>query len=96
MKRHDSSRPIGKCRGCELNMRTFCAAGLEPHTEWDGGRCRFRNRGLAEVTSSRLAPVGAKAAKEQRRARATVLATKSHADGFAVPRHYYRPHLIGR
>ena len=86
---------VPKCRGCELNRRSFCAAGLEPYTEWDGGRCRLRNCGLAEVISSRFVPVGARAAKEQRRARATVLATKSHADGFAVPIHYHKPHLVG-
>ena len=94
MKRHGSRRPIGKCRGCELNMRTFCAAGLEPYAEWDAGRCRFRNRSLSEVASSRLVPVGAKVAKERRRARATMLATKSHADGFAVLSHYHRPRLV--
>ena len=40
MKHHAAGRPIGKCKGCCLNMRTFCAAGMEPKSDWDRGRSR--------------------------------------------------------
>jgi len=90
MKHQQHCRPIGKCRGCELNMRTFCAAGLEPKAEWDRGRCRSRNRLFSDTASFVPVLAGAKAAKQQRRLKATQLATKSHFDGFAAPSHYYR------
>jgi len=43
MSRHVGGKPISKCKGCCLNMRTFCAAGLEPRQEWSKGTCKVRN-----------------------------------------------------
>jgi hypothetical protein len=82
MKHHARERPIGKCKGCCLNMRTFCAAGLEPKNQWNKGRCKNRNdRSLLEVFQNPPALTGAKAAKLSRRARAARMRTKRHVDG---------------
>jgi hypothetical protein len=82
MKHHTFGRPIGKCKGCCLNLRTICAAGLDPKSEWDRGRCRFRNqRDLLDRFYNPVLPMGAKAAKTQRRARAVAAETAPHYDG---------------
>ena len=83
MKHHKRDRPIGKCRGCELNMQSFCAAGLEPKSEWSHGRCPLRKRVPVESPLS----TGAKAARQQRRIQAVQQATKTHFDGFVYPSH---------
>ena len=86
MKHHASGRPIGKCKGCCLNMRTFCAGRLEPKTQWNKGRChRFDDRALLEETRHPIPPSGAKAAKLARRERAMQLKTEPHYNGHLVP-----------
>jgi len=82
MKHHDAARPIGKCKGCCLNMKTFCAAGLQPKAEWARKRCRqFNDRAVLEAYRSSAPPEGAKAAKLRRRSRATTAATEPHHNG---------------
>ncbi len=82
MKHRSADRPIGKCKGCSLNMRTFCAAGLEPKAEWDRGRCRKLNDAAAlEAFLNASPPEGAKAAKLQRRAKAAAMQTEPHHNG---------------
>jgi len=82
MKHHAAGRPIGKCKGCRLNMRTFCAAGLAPKAEWDKGRCKSRNdpSPLEAFLTPRPAS-GAKAAKLTRRAKAVETETTPHYNG---------------
>ena len=41
MKR--SSKPIGKCKGCELNVRDRCAAFEWPMAQWAKGKCKGYN-----------------------------------------------------
>jgi hypothetical protein len=82
MKHHAPVRPIGKCKGCCLNMRTFCAAGLEPKAQWSKGRCKSLNdQSLLEAYLHRPPPSGAKAAKLSRRAKAAHMNTVPHFDG---------------
>ncbi len=89
MKHHVAGRPIGKCKGCCLNMRSFCAAGLEPKSEWSRGRCRSWGDGiLLEAFYRPAEPTGGKAAKLARRARAVQAATAAHRNGRISPGRY--------
>lgn len=82
MKHHATGRPIGKCKGCCLNMRTFCAAGLDPKTEWSRGRCRSCNdQALLEAYLHPAPLTGAKASKARRRSRAVAAGTEPHHNG---------------
>jgi len=86
MKHHDPLHPIGKCKGCPLNMRTYCAAGLMPKRQWDRGRCRhYGNDGLLDQILSRPEPTGAKQARLQRRAKAIATACWPHYNGLLDP-----------
>jgi hypothetical protein len=82
MKHHAPGRPIGKCKGCCLNMRTFCAANLEPKAQWSKRRCKSRNdQSLLEAYLNPPAASGAKAAKLSRRTKAAHMNTVPHFDG---------------
>jgi len=82
MKHHQWGRPVGKCKGCCLNRRTFCAAGVDPKTEWDRGRCRSLNdQDLLEAFRAAEPAQGAKAAKLVRRARAAQTRSEMHHNG---------------
>ncbi len=82
MKHHSAGRPIGKCKGCCLNLRTVCAAGLEPKAEWSRGRCRrYGDEAALEAYRKAAPPEGAKAAKLVRRAKAARMQTEPHHNG---------------
>jgi hypothetical protein len=82
MKHHSADRPIGKCKGCCLNMRTFCAAGLQPKAEWSRRRCRkWNDQAALEAFLNPVPPEGAKAAKLERRAKAAAMQTEPHHNG---------------
>jgi len=82
MKLRRRTRPIGKCKGCCLNLRTCCAAGLEPKAEWDHGPCRMWNdESLLERFLASKSPTGAQAARRARRTRAAQSRTVPHYDG---------------
>jgi len=85
MKHHDSFRPIGKCKGCCLNLKIACAAGLEPKAQWNHGRCN--HYGKEEVVASAYKPVltGAKLSRAKRRARALELTAVPHLKGGVRP-----------
>jgi len=89
MKHHAAGRPVGKCKGCCLNMRTMCAAGLDPKSEWDRGRCRGHNdASVLEAYYQPVPPTGAKFAKLARRTRAVARATRSRQNGRVSPGRY--------
>ena len=86
MKHHDALRPIGKCKGCCLNRKTSCAAGLEPKAQWDHGKCKhFNDFELLEKISSQPPPTGAKLARLRRQGRADLDATYPHHNGVLDP-----------
>lgn len=89
MKHHAAGRPIGKCKGCCLNMRTFCAAGMEPKSEWDRGRCRSQDDAAVLESFYRPVPLtGGKAAKLARRRKAVEVSTRPRCNGRFVPGSY--------
>lgn len=82
MKHHATGRPIGKCKGCCLNFRRVCAAGVDPKEQWSGGRCAsYDDRELLDQCLNPAPVTGAKAAKLKRRARAIAADTMPHFDG---------------
>ncbi|HUU59637.1 MAG TPA: hypothetical protein VMZ50_08840 [Phycisphaerae bacterium] len=82
MKHHDAGRPIGKCKGCCLNLRTYCAAGLSPKLLWSRGRCaHYGDNDLLQAVESRGGPEGATLARRQRQAKAGLAGTVPHYDG---------------
>lgn len=86
MKHHDPHRPIGKCKGCCLNLKASCAAGFRPKAEWDHGKCRhFDDQALLAEILSRPAPNGAKLARLHRKAKAERTATEPHYNGVLDP-----------
>ena len=86
MKHHDPRRPIGKCKGCCLNFRTLCAAGLEPKAQWDTGRCtHYGDARLLLTPPDRVEPTGAKLARARRKAKADESAGQPHYDGMLDP-----------
>jgi len=86
MKNPNSPRPIGKCKGCCLNFKTFCKAGLAPKAEWNRGRCKsYNDRDLLEEILSRPVPTGARAARLRRQAKAVIAASEPHHNGVLGP-----------
>ena len=82
MKHHVKERPIGKCKGCCLNGRMFCAAGLEPKGRWSQGRCHRRHDGSLLERFYRPMPLtGAKASHQARRVAAARNGPVPHHDG---------------
>ena len=82
MKHHDPAHPVGKCKGCCLNLRTSCAAGFLPKMRWSRGRCSdYGDRALLEQVSNKAAPEGATLARGRRRAKATLMDTEPHYNG---------------
>ncbi len=70
MKHHDSLRPIGKCKGCSLNLRRTCAAGLEPKAQWAKGRCACFGKLEMLAETNRFTLSGAKFSRLLRRSQA--------------------------
>ncbi|MHC4981966.1 MAG: hypothetical protein ACYTF6_02215 [Planctomycetota bacterium] len=86
MKSAKSPRPIGKCKGCCLNYKTFCKAGLAPKAQWNTGRCKhYDDRELLEKILNRPQPTGAHAARLRRKAKAAKAATEPHHNGVLDP-----------
>jgi len=86
MKHHDLHRPIGKCKGCCLNLKASCAAGMLPKDAWARGRCRhYGDAELLEAIQQRPAPTGAELARLRRKAVAAREATKPHYNGVLDP-----------
>ncbi len=85
MKHHDSLRPIGKCKGCCLNLRTRCALGLEPKRVWSTGRCRRYNDLVALEGLAPAKECGAKLARVRRQTKAAMMATEPHYNGVLDP-----------
>jgi hypothetical protein len=86
MKHHDALRPIARCKGCCLNQKTRCAAGLHPKERWAHGRCKhYDDKALLAEILRRPEPSGAKQARLVRQAKAVANATQPHYNGSVDP-----------
>jgi len=82
MKHHDPARPVGKCKGCCLNLRTRCAAGFLPKRRWSRGRCGdYGDQALLAQVRNKPAPGGTSLARRRRRTKATLMGTEPHYNG---------------
>lgn len=86
MKHHDAHHPIGKCKGCCLNLRERCAAGFEPKAQWSRGRCRhYGDQELLADLRKKPGPTGSELARLRRKADAAKMATEPHYNGVLDP-----------
>ena len=86
MKHHDAFRPIGKCSNCCLNLRTQCAAGLQPKRQWRHDKCRrYDDHDLLAELTCLPEPTGAALAKAKRQAKAAEMAAEPHYNGVVDP-----------
>jgi hypothetical protein len=86
MKHHDPLRPVGKCKGCCLNLKKQCLARLAPKAQWNKGRCRsYDDQALLARLLSQPQPSGAKLARQVRRAKAIEKAGQPHYNGALDP-----------
>ena len=80
MKR--STKPIGKCKGCELNLRDRCAAFEWPREQWTRSKCRGYNDpeliAACQAQSEGAAPV---TSRERRQALFKLKQTEPHYQG---------------
>lgn len=91
MKHRCPERPIGKCRGCCLNAKSNCMAGLEPREEWERGKCRhFNDLTLMDAIETAPPPTGAHLAKLQRKTRALQAGAEPHYNGMLIQRRLQR------
>lgn len=82
MKHHDPAHPVGKCKGCCLNLRTRCAAGFLPKRRWSRGQCRdYGNQELLEQVRHKPAIEGTRLARRRRRWKAALAHTEPHYNG---------------
>lgn len=86
MKHRDPLRPIGKCKGCCLNFKTHCKAGLAPKATWDHSRCKhYGDMAMLQAMAAVSPPEGAHLAKLRRKARASATAAEPHYNGVLDP-----------
>ncbi len=86
MKHHDARRPVGKCKGCCLNSRTACAAGLEPRSQMSHGYCtHYNDLMLLAQAMAAPQPQGARLAKDRRRQAAHHARSEPHYNGAMHP-----------
>lgn len=81
MKHHDSLRPIGKCKGCSLNLRRICAAALEPKAQWSRGPCPCFGKQETLTETNKFSLNGAKFSRLLRRSKALQASGKPRRNG---------------
>ena len=87
MKHHDARRPVGKCKGCCLNFKSFCAAGFEPKFQIRHGSCsHYDDVAMLEQALNRPRLEGIRLARQRRQEKAVTSAREPHYNGRAAPR----------
>jgi hypothetical protein len=83
--RHPHS-PIGKCRGCPLNLRKRCAVFTNPLKQWENGKCEgYMNEELYARYLKEQAERHEKTSKEVRREKTAKTKTEPHHDSLINP-----------
>ena len=79
---HKSQKPVRKCHGCKLNLRSRCAVFPDPQQQWDSGKCRgFKNEKLYQEYLEERARHPSDGRKEKRQRRARLMQTEPHHSG---------------
>ena len=80
------SRPIGKCKGCPLNLKKRCVVFEHPHEQWSKGRCKgYMNEQMHTHYLEERAKTHEKTSRDIRREQAAERKTISHQDGTLNP-----------
>lgn len=86
MHSNSDSRPIGKCKGCPLNLKRRCAVFEHPHKQWSRGRCKgYMNGQIVARYLDEQARPHEKTARDIRREKAVERKTIPHQDGLLNP-----------
>ena len=88
MRHRSSVHPIGKCKGCGLNFRTYCGIFDNPMEMWKKGKCSgFMNQDLLKEYLAERETPSAQTPKLIRREVAKKKATEPHHQGMEKPEH---------
>ena len=86
MHSFNSTKPIGKCKGCPLNLKKRCGVFNHPARMWAKGNCRgYMNGQLYADYAERQAEFHAKTPKELRRENALIHQSEPHYNGISNP-----------
>lgn len=89
MHKHASSKPIGKCHGCPMNLKKSCAVFSNPREQWSHGSkpCKgFMNQALYQHwLDEQMQKAPPETGKEARREKMDELKTVEHQDGMLTP-----------
>jgi len=86
MSHRRSYSPIGKCKGCPLNLKKSCGVFPNPKAEWDKGKCKgFMNEELHAEYLKQQSEFHAKTPKEIRQEVAKRRKSEPHYDGISNP-----------
>ncbi len=76
------NHPIGKCKGCPMNLKKRCAVFSRPQEQWSHGHCKgFMNEALYTHYLEEQMLTPPKTHKELRQEKAAELKTVSHQNG---------------
>ncbi|OGG43342.1 MAG: hypothetical protein A3F84_24590 [Candidatus Handelsmanbacteria bacterium RIFCSPLOWO2_12_FULL_64_10] len=90
MRHRNARRPVGKCKGCGLNFRTFCGKFENPKEMWVTGRCKgFMNEALLQEYLREAETPHLVTSKMVRQEVARLRATEPHYQGKERPEHRY-------
>lgn len=79
-------RPIGKCKGCPLNLKKRCAVFEHPHEQWSKGRCKgYMNQELYARYLNEQSRPHEKTPKDVRKEKAAERKAIPHQDGILNP-----------
>lgn len=83
------TKPIGKCRGCPMNLKKRCAVFSHPHEQWNHGHkhCKgYMNQELyRRYLEEHMKEPPEKSHKEIRKEKMVELKTVEHQDGILNP-----------
>jgi len=86
MRSHDLRKPIGKCKGCPLNLKKRCGLFDHPREKWAKGKCNgYMNEQLYAQYLEQQAEPPKRTLKEIRQEKAAQRNTEPHYDGKSDP-----------
>ncbi|MBC8205730.1 MAG: hypothetical protein ISR85_05160 [Kiritimatiellales bacterium] len=86
MHSNTNKHPVGKCKGCPLNLKKRCAVFSHPKKQWAHGHCKgYMNEALYHhyLAEQMLAPQ--KNSKQIRKEKMNERKTIEHHDGILNP-----------
>ena len=76
------NHPVGKCKGCPLNLKKRCAVFSHPQEQWAHGHCKgFMNEPLYRQYLEEQTQASPKSHKEIRQEKAAERKTVAHQNG---------------